>query len=397
MDVWRQMREDLSALRRRGLDRTERVVDSPADARVTVDGVECVNLCGNNYLGLANHPGVRDAAIEAIRQWGVGAGASRLISGTTALHVRLQEALAAFEGTESAIVTSTGWQANACAIAAVAGEGDLILADKLDHASILDAARGCGATFRTYRHGDIGRLRRLLERLRGAHKRCAIVTDGVFSMDGDLAPLAELVAVKKHYDCLLVVDEAHATGVLGPTGRGAAEEAGVAGEVDVTVATLSKALGALGGFVAGRRELIDTIFNAGRAFIYTTALPAAMCAAALAALKIAADEPDRRQRCLDNARHLRAALAEVGIDTGASRSPIIPVMVGDSRAAVELSRAALAEGFLVPAIRPPTVPPGSARLRVTTMATHERDDLSRFADVMARAKCPGGALSPPAE
>jgi len=380
------MRAALAGLERAGLRRHGLLIDSAADARVTVAGVEMVSLCGNNYLGLANHPAVRKAAIEAVRRWGVGAGASRLISGTTAVHVELQNALAAFEGTASAIVTSTGWQANACAVAAVVGEGDLVLTDKLDHASIIDAVRGCGATFRTYRHADMARLGSLLERLRPAHKHCLIATDGVFSMDGDLAPLAELVAIKKRYDALLMVDEAHATGVLGPTGRGAAEAAGVDGEVDVIVGTLSKALGAMGGFVAGRRELIDTIFNTSRAFIYTTALPASLCAAALAALKIATVEPDRRQRCLDNADRLRAALTEAGMNIGASETPIIPVIVGDRRVAVELSRKCLAAGFLVPAIRPPTVPPNTSRLRVTTMATHDWADLSRFVDVVAGAK-----------
>ncbi len=383
MSIWDQMKDDLAAIERDGLLRRLRVVDSPADARIRVDGAECVCLCSNNYLGLAGDPRIRQAAIAAIERWGVGAGASRLISGTMRPHVELEAALAAFEGTEAAVVTSTGWQANACAIAALAAPGDLILADKLDHASILDAARATGATFRTYRHRDVDRLAVLLDRLRGDHRRCIIVTDGVFSMDGDAAPLAELVEIKNRFDAVLVVDEAHATGVLGPRGRGAAEAAGVTDDVDVTVGTLSKALGVVGGFVAGRRVLIDTIINTARPFIYTTSLPPAVCAAAAAALEIVVAEPHRRQDCLAKAARLREALAAAGLDTGPSTTQIIPVILGDAEAAVAASRRCFDAGLLIPAIRPPTVAPGTARLRISVMATHEWDDLARIVDVLS--------------
>jgi len=376
------MSAELAVLEQRNLLRRPRVIDSAADARVRVDGTEMICLCSNNYLGLANDPRLIRAAAEAVGRWGVGAGASRLISGTSRLHVELERRLAAFEAKEAAIVTSTGWQANACALAAMTGPGDLIVSDKLNHASIIDAARSTGATLRTYRHGDVERLRSLLGRFRSRHRRCVIVTDGVFSMDGDAAPLAELVAIKREYDAALVVDEAHGTGVLGAGGRGAAEAVGVHDDVDVIVGTLSKALGAMGGFVAGRRVLIDTIFTAARPFVYTTALAPALCGAALAALDVIDAEPGRRRRCLANASRLREKLIRSGCNVGVGKTQIIPVIVGSASSALDLSRRCADAGLLVPAIRPPTVPAGAARLRVSVTATHEWDDLQRLVDVL---------------
>ncbi len=385
MDVWTQMRAQLAELERQGLRRHGLVAESAADARVQVAGVEMVCLASNNYLGLANHPAVVASARKALEKWGVGAGSSRLIAGTSSCHIELQQALARFKGTEAAIVTATGWQANACALAALAGPEDLVLADKLDHASILDAVQATGATLRTYRHGEIDRLRALLERLRPRHRRCILVTDGVFSMDGDVAPLAELAEIKTRYDALLVVDEAHATGVLGENGRGSAELAGVEKQVDVTVGTLSKAIGAMGGFVAGPQVLIDTIYNTARPFIYTTALPASICAAALAALEIIRLQPARREILLGLADRLRDALRGRGLDVGPSTTPIIPILLGRADRALEVARKCFEAGFLCPAIRPPTVAPGASRLRVSVMATHDWRDLERFVDVVARA------------
>lgn len=382
MDIWTHMRAELAALEHNQLRRHSLVVDSPADAYITVAGSRMVCLCSNNYLGLANHPEVIAASQEALARWGMGTGASRLVSGTTALHVELQHALAQFKGVPSALVTSTGWQANFCAIMALAGEGDLILSDKLNHASIIDAAMASRATFRTYLHRDIDRLEDLLKRLRPSHRRCIIVTDGLFSMDGDLAPLAELVEIKNRYDAVLVVDEAHATGVLGENGRGAAEATGTEQGVDVTIGTLSKALGSLGGFVAGPAVLTEMIQNIGRPFIYTTALPAACCAAALAALKLVQHEPARREILLGNAERLRNALKAAGLQTGPSTTQIVPIMLDMPSHALELSRRCQEAGFFVPAIRPPTVPPGSSRLRVSVMATHDWKDLQRFVDVV---------------
>jgi 7-keto-8-aminopelargonate synthetase-like enzyme len=260
-----------------------------------------------------------------------------------------------------------------------------VLSDKLNHASILDAVRSCGADFRTYPHRDTARLQRLLERRRGGARQCVIVTDTLFSMDGDLAPLAELTDLKRRYDAVLLVDEAHATGVLGKHGRGAADLAGVEDGVDVVVGTLSKALGALGGFVAGPEVLIQTLRNTARPYIYTTAPPPAVCAAAMAALEIVQAEPQRRRKLLAMAEALRRNLADLGLDPGDSASQVVPVVLGDARRAVSVSRGLLGAGFLVPAIRPPTVPRGSSRLRVSLCSGHDQADLTRFAETLARS------------
>ena len=385
MSTWQDMSDALAALAEAELLRRPVVIESPVGPRVMLAGREVVCLCSNDYLSLAADPAVRQAVAQAVATWGVGAGASRLISGTTALHAELERALALFKGTTAAIVTTTGWMANHAALSAVAGKGDLILCDKLNHASILDAATAGGATMRAFGHRDTGRLTQLLDRLRSRYRRCVIATDSLFSMDGDIAPLAELVELKCRYDALLMIDEAHATGVLGENGRGAAELAGVEGQIDVTVGTLSKALGSLGGFVSGRQELIDTITNTARAYIYTTALPPALCAAACEALRIVQTQPHRRTRLLELAGGLRRRLKQAGFDTGDSVSQIIPIAIGPAAQAMRISRQLLEEGFLVPAIRPPTVPRGSSRLRVSLCATHEPADLERFVAALSEA------------
>ena len=383
MAHWDDLSAVLDDLAAAGLRRDPVTVGSPVGPRVTVNGRKVVCLCSNDYLGLAADDAVKSAAAAAIETWGVGAGASRLICGTSELHRQLEGALADLEGVEDAVVTSTGWMANHAAISALAGDGDLVLCDKLNHASILDAARSCGAVCRTYAHGDVDRLAQLLQRLRGKHRRCVIVTDSLFSMDGDLAPLPALVEIKQRFDARLIIDEAHATGVLGVEGRGAAELLGVEGDVDLTVGTLSKALGSMGGFVAGPAVAMDVIRNTARPYIYTTALPPAMCAAALAALRIVTDQPERRQRLLTMAAELRAKLAAAGLDTLASDSQIIPIVIGDAARAVDVAGGLFAAGFLVPAIRPPTVAPGTSRLRVSLSAGHEDGDVARFAETVA--------------
>ena len=379
MDVFEQMQRDLDGLEARDLLRSPVTVDSACGPVVSIGGRDVLCFCSNDYLSLANHPTVRSAAREAIDRWGLGAGASRLVCGSTACHVQLERQLAAFKQTPDAVVTSTGWMANRVAIHALAAKGDLILCDKLDHASILDAAASSGATVRTYLHRDTKRLEALLVRHRPAARRCLIVTDSVFSMDGDIAPLGELAALKKKYDAQLLVDEAHATGVLGDTGRGAAELLGVEDDIDATVGTLSKAIGSIGGFVAGPRELIDTIRNTGRAYIYTTAPPAAACAAALAALELIASSPSRRADLLTATGDLRIRLRDAGLNTPdyGSReiTPIIPVIIGDAGRAAKIAAQLLDSGILLPAIRPPTVPPGSSRLRISLCASHTSDQI----------------------
>jgi len=389
MDAWARMTKAMKDLESADLLRRPGVLDSPCGPTVSLDGRELVALCANDYLCLAGDPAVKAAAAQAVRDWGVGAGASRLLCGTTRLHVRLERDLAEFKGVPAAAVTSTGWMANHAAVCALAGEGDLVVCDKLSHASILDAARASGAKLRTFAHRDAARLRRLLDRHRPRHRGCLIVTDSLFSMDGDLADLGELVAVKREYDALLLVDEAHATGVLGEGGRGAAELLGAEEGIDATVGTLSKALGALGGFVAGPQVLIDLIRNTSRPYIFTTAPPAAICAAALAALEIIRRQPRRRRRLLALAEGLRADLRSAGLDTGGSVSQIIPVVIGSPGEALRVSRELYEAGFLVPAIRPPTVAPNTSRLRISLCSGHDERDLKRLAEALPRALAAG--------
>jgi len=391
MDVFAQMQRDLDGLAARNLLRSPVTIDSPVGPTVTIAGRRVLCFCSNDYLSLANHPVVRSAARDAIDRRGVGAGASRLICGTCDYHARLEDRLAAFKRTPAALVTATGWMANRVAIRALAAKGDLILCDKLNHASIIDAAMSSGATLRTYRHCDTNRLETLLARYRGRAKRCLIATDSLFSMDGDIAPLGDLVQLKKRYDAQLLIDEAHATGVLGPTGRGAAELLGVEDDVDAAVGTLSKAIGAMGGFVTGPRALIDTIRSTGRAYIYTTAPPPAICAAALAALDMIIASPTRRTRLLALAADLRSSFATQHESEAASPTPIIPVLIGDAGRAAKIAEQLLEGGILLPAIRPPTVAPGTSRLRISLCAGHSPENVETLVDHL-RDLAPGPGL-----
>ena len=392
MDVFQQMQQDLDALADRDLLRSPVTVESACGPVVSIGGRKVLCFCSNDYLSLANHPAVRSAARQAIDQWGVGAGASRLICGSTSCHVQLEKQLAAFKQTPDAVVTSTGWMANRVAIHALASRGDLVLCDKLNHASILDAAASSGATVRTYLHRDTNRLEMLLGRHRQGAKRCLIVTDSVFSMDGDIAPLVDLAALKKKYDAQLLVDEAHATGLLGAAGRGAAELLGVEDDIDATVGTLSKAIGSIGGFVAGPKPLIDTIRNTGRAFIYTTAPPAAACAAALAAMELIVASPSRRADLLKAAADLRNRLRDIGLSvpdtTRRDVTPIIPVIVGQAGRAADIAAQLLDSGILLPAIRPPTVPPGSSRLRISLCASHTPEQIETLVEHLQEFAAP---------
>jgi 8-amino-7-oxononanoate synthase len=373
----------LSDLESRGLRRRLRMIESAQDARVLMAGRELVSFCSNDYLGLADDPVVKQAVVEAVGKWGWGAGASRLITGTMAPHQQLEQRLAAFKRTEAALVCSTGYQANLAAVRAVAGEGDVVLLDKLNHASIIDAARGSRAVMRVFPHRDYARLERLLERTASA-KRRVIVTDSLFSMDGDLADLPRLVELKRRYDALLVIDEAHATGVLGPGGGGLAELQGVEHEIDLTVGTLSKAFGGIGGFLAGAREIIEWVINTAGAFIYTTALPPAACAAAMAGLDVIEHEPQRRARVLALAEQLRKELSDRGWDLADSQSQIIPLMVGSAPRAVELAARLEGDGVLAPAIRPPTVPAGRSRIRLSLRSDHRDQDVDLLLTSLAR-------------
>ena len=378
------MRHDLDVLASRDLFRSPVTVQSACGAVITIGGRDVSCFCSNDYLSLANHPSVRQTASEAIDQWGFGAGASRLICGTTEYHVRLERKLASFKQTPDAVVTSTGWMANRVAVCALASKGDLILCDKLNHASIFDAAESSGAMVRSYLHCDTNRLETLLVRHRQTARRCLIVTDSVFSMDGDIAPLGDLVGLKKKYDAQLLIDEAHATGLLGASGRGAAELLGVEDDIDATVGTLSKAIGSIGGFVAGPKALIDTIRNTGRAYIYTTAPPACASAAALAALELIDSSPSIRDDLLTAAGGLRNRLRDIGLDVPQGSTPIIPVLIGDAGRAADIAAQLLENDILLPAIRPPTVPPGGSRLRISLCASHSPEQIDTLVDHLRR-------------
>jgi 8-amino-7-oxononanoate synthase len=378
-----EIRERLAELRDSGLHRRLRLIEGAQGPRVLLDGRPVLLLCSNNYLGLAEHPAVRTAAAEAAMRWGAGAGASRLISGTMTSHRRLELRLARFKGYGSALLFGSGYLANTGTIAALAGSGTVIFSDELNHASIIDGCRLARAETFVYRHRDVEHLAWGLREARG--RGSLIVTDGVFSMDGDVAPLADLVRLARDHGCRLMVDEAHATGALGPNGRGSVAAAGLSGEVDVLVGTLGKALGSYGAYVCAAEELVEYLLNSARPFIFSTAPPPPTVAAAEAALELLEAEPGRVERLRENAAVLRTALAAQGLAAGGSESQIVPVEVGEAGTTMELSERLLAGGVFAQGIRPPTVPEGSSRLRFTVMATHGEDELRQAAAVAGEA------------
>lgn len=374
----------LAEIERLGLGRRLRMVSGPQGPRVLIDGKPVLLLCSNNYLGLADHPRVREAAADAAMRWGVGAGASRLVSGTMTIHRRLEERLATFKGTEGCVLFGSGYLANLGVIGAFAGPGDAIFSDELNHASIIDGCKASRAQVVVYRHLDHEHLRRCLQR-HGGEGRRLIVTDSVFSMDGDVAPLEQIVELAREYDAQLVVDEAHATGALGPNGRGAVAQAGLEGEVDMIVGTLGKALGSYGAYVCADAKTIRYLVNAARPLIFSTAPAPPAVAGALAALELLEQRPHRVARLHAAARSLRRALAAEGFAVQESDMHIVPLHVGDERDAVKLSQAVLERGVFAQAIRPPTVPAGSSRLRLAAMASHTGAELRDAACTLALA------------
>jgi 8-amino-7-oxononanoate synthase len=385
----------LEELREAGLYRRLRLVSGPQGPRVLLDGREVLLLCSNNYLGLADHPRVRRAAAEAAMRWGTGAGASRLICGNMTLHRRLEERLADFAGAESGLLFGSGYLANTGAIASLTRAGEVVFSDELNHASIVDGCRLSRAETFVYNHGDFDHLAWGLRKAEG--RGSLIATDGVFSMDGDVAPLSSLVELARRYDCRLLVDEAHATGTIGPDGRGAVAEAGLGEEVDVIVGTLGKALGSYGAYVCASREIVELLVNTARPFIFSTALPPSAVAAALAALELIEARPGRIDRLRRNGELMRRELAAAGLDPGESRTHILPIVVGDEDSAVELCERALERGVFAQAIRPPTVPAGTSRLRITVMATHREAELRQAANVIGTAARDLGIASRPEE
>jgi len=359
-----------------GLRRSLEPLGSPQGPVVLAGGQRLVNLCSNDYLGLAADPRLRRAAAEAAEAEGAGSGASRLVAGDLPIHGRLERALAAFEGTEAALLFNSGYHANAGVPPALVGREDALFSDQLNHASILDGALLSRAELVRYRHADAGDLEAKLAR--STARRKLVVTDAVFSMDGDAAPLRELADACQRHGAMLYVDEAHATGVLGPGGAGLAEALGVADRVDVRMGTMGKALGSFGAWIGGERRLVDWLVNRARPFVFTTALPPAACGATLEALRIVREEPARRARVHALAARAKAGLARLGFELPGVVAPILPVVLGTEERAVAASRALRERGFFVRAIRPPTVPRGTSRLRVTLTAAHDEAQVDAF-------------------
>ncbi|MBI2817044.1 MAG: 8-amino-7-oxononanoate synthase [Acidobacteria bacterium] len=368
------LRETLEARKRAGLARKLRQLRGAPGPRVTLNGRDVLLLCSNNYLGLAADPRMKEAAQQAINKYGCGATGSRLISGNLEPYQELEHALALFKATEAALVFSSGYQTNLGTVSALVNERDAIFSDELNHASLIDGSRLSRAEINVYRHCDPSDLEQKLAS-RASARRKLILTESVFSMDGDLAPLRDIAFLAKKYNALLMVDEAHATGVFGPTGAGLVEALGIRDQVHVQMGTFSKALASLGGYVAGSKELIDYLLQHARSFIFTTGLPPSVLAASQAALEIVRNEPQRREALWRNVHQLRSGLERLGFDAGPEQSQIIPLRIGDSRLTMAACRLLLKDGIFAQGIRPPTVPPGTARLRLAPMATHTADDL----------------------
>jgi 8-amino-7-oxononanoate synthase len=375
--------ERLAELESSGLRRRLRLIEGPQGPQVLLDGQPVLLLCSNNYLGLADHPRLRRAAADAALSLGTSAGASRLISGSMSIHAELEARLAEFKSTEAALLFGSGYLANTGTIAALARRGEVVFSDELNHASIIDGCRLARAETFVYRHADTEHLEWGLRR--AAARAALIVTDGVFSMDGDIAPLPGLAELARRHDCRLLVDEAHATGCIGPGGRGSVAAAGLAGEVDVIVGTLGKALGGYGAYVCGSTELMDFLVNSARPFIFSTAPPPPAVAAAQAALELLSEEPNCVERLRANATALREELCSEGLEPIGSDTQIVPLVIGEAADAMALCERLLTKGLFAQAIRPPTVPPGTCRLRLTTMATHRIAQLRYAARLIGAA------------
>jgi glycine C-acetyltransferase/8-amino-7-oxononanoate synthase len=367
----------LDELKALGLHRRTRLVSGPQGPHILLDGKPVLLLCSNNYLGLADHPRVREAAADAAMRWGVGVGASRLVSGTMTIHRRLEERLAAFTGRESALLFGSGYLANTGVVVALARPGDVVFSDERNHASIIDGCRLSRAEVFVYDHRDVDHLAWGIEQADG--RGALIVTDSVFSMDGDVAPLSEIVDLAQRHGIRTLVDEAHGTGAVGPGGRGALAQDGLEDQVDVITGTLGKALGSYGGFVACDQRMSRYLVNAARTFISSTALPPPAAAGALAALQLLQERPQRVDRLAANAAALRRGLEREGFDVAGSQTQILPLVVGDAGLAMAICDAALRRGVFAQAIRPPTVPALTSRLRLSVMATHREEELARAA------------------
>lgn len=383
-DPLQYLADELQSLSSQGLYRRLRVLDGEQRAHTRVDGRDVVNLSSNNYLGLTTHPRLRERALRAIEELGVGSGSVRTIAGTMAIHVELERRLAEFKCTEAVVVFQSGFTANAGTVSSILTRDDIVISDELNHASIIDGCRLSRAAIKVFPHKDVDAARRILRELPAAGRKL-LITDGVFSMDGDLGPLPPLCALAEEYGCIMMVDDAHASGVFGRNGRGTVDHFDVHGRVDVQVGTLSKAIGALGGYVAGSRALVEFLHHRARPFLFSTSHPPSVAASCIAALDVLLEEPEIVERLWENTRFFKQGLAALGFDTGLSESPITPVIVGDGARAMALSDRLFTEGVFAQGIAFPTVARDRARVRTIVTATHTRDELQFALDAFGRA------------
>ena len=382
-DPLRYLAAELDSLKSQGLYRRLRVLDDEQKAHTSFDHRSVVNLSSNNYLGLTTHPRLREQALEATRTLGVGSGSVRTIAGTMSIHLKLERRLAAFKRTEATVVFQSGFTANAGTVSSILGKDDFIISDELNHASIIDGARLSRATIKVFPHRDARAARAIVQELPRDRRRL-LISDGVFSMDGDLGVLPALCDVADEFGCIMMVDDAHASGVFGTNGRGTIDHFDLHGRVDIQVGTLSKAIGALGGYVAGSRALIEFLYHSARPFLFSTSHPPAVAASCLAAIDVLESEPQLIERLWDNTRFFKSGLQSLGFDTGASESPITPVIVGDAALAMKLSDVLFENGVFAQGIGFPTVPRGKARVRTIVTATHSRDELQFALDCFAK-------------
>jgi len=378
------LHDQLEQWRAEGTYQRLRILQSEAAAESRFDGKNVINLASNNYLGLTTHPKLREAALEAVRKYGVGSGAVRTISGTMSLHMQLEERIAAFKNVEACVVFQSGFAANAGTVSAILGPEDHIVSDELNHASIIDGCRLSLARIHVFPHKDVAAAETILAGLDGATGRKLLISDGVFSMDGDIGPLPGLVEAAEKHGAIMMVDDAHSSGVLGRNGRGTIDHFGLHGRVQIQVGTLSKAVGVLGGYVCGSRDLIEFLYHRARPFLFSTSHPPAVAAACIAAFDVLEQEPERIRQLWDNTRYFKQGLQEAGFDTGISETPITPVIVGEAAKAHQLSRELFDEGVLATGIGFPTVAKGKARVRTIVSSAHTREELDRALEVFRK-------------
>ncbi|MHB1698884.1 MAG: glycine C-acetyltransferase [Acidobacteriaceae bacterium] len=378
----------LDELKARGTYFKLRVLEDEQAAVCTYDGKRVINLASNNYLGLTNHPKLREAAIDAIRKYGVGSGAVRTIAGTMRIHLELEEKIARFKNVEACVVFQSGFTANAGTVSSILGKGDFILSDELNHASIIDGARLSGAKIKVFRHKDVAHAEELLQEVVAEPGHKLVITDGVFSMDGDIGPVDKLADLAEKYGAIMMVDDAHASGVLGLNGRGTVDHFGCHGRVDVQVGTLSKAIGSLGGYVCGSRDLIDYLYHRARPFLFSTSHPPSVAASCIAAFDLLEAEPERIDRLWENTRYFKEQLGAAGFDIGgvttpASETPITPIILGDGKKTMEFSRALFDAGLMATGIAFPTVPEGKARIRTIMTSEHTREQIDASLEILS--------------